>query len=116
MTKRVNTELARIRAASRAIKSTTQPETAVAKVQPALGGTLADARAIVARELEIMRKAQMDGAVMAPGDAKKLQALMSVLAATQTIEKSQAPDFEEMSDEDLDRELRRLQAGDKETP
>lgn len=108
MTKKVNTELARIRAAARTLRAPTEG-TAVATVQPAIAGTLADARAIVARELEFMRKAQDAGTAMELKDAKKLQALMSTLGSAQIIERAQTPDLEELSDEDLARELKALQ-------
>lgn len=112
MTRRINTELARTRAAARALRAP-DPSKAEATVQPAIVATLADAKEIVARELRIMKQAQAGGAPMALADAKKLQALVSALGQADNIERDQQPDMENLSDEELAAELARLHEGSK---
>lgn len=109
MTKKTNTELARVRAASKALRAGATE--AKADVLPALSGILADAQEIVARELQLMKQAQTGGLPMELRDAKKLQALMSSIAATQSIQKGMAPDTEGLSDAELEAELAKLGKG-----
>ena len=111
MTKKSNTELARIRAAAKALRTAQQPAAPQSDVMPALHGVIADARDIIARELRTMKTAQGGGLPMSLGDAKKLQALLSSLSATQTVEKGLTPDTENLTDEELAAELRKLGEG-----
>lgn len=108
MTKKTNTELARVRAAAKALRSLQDAPQHVT-VHPALLSTLADARSLVARELEMMKAVP---GMMKLADAKKLQALVSTLATTQTIEKAQSPDLEALTDEQLEAELKKLGSGE----
>lgn len=111
MTRRVNTELAKIRAAAKAVRQQQPPSSAeIARVQPAIAATLADVRTLVAQELRMMLDLQAKSKGMSLGDAKKLQALMSSLSQAESIEKSQEPDLADLSDEELDAELRMLQS------
>lgn len=110
MTKKTNTELARVRAAAKALRTGPTTE-AVATVQPALGAVLADANEIVARELQLMKQAQTQGLPMSLGEAKKLQALISSVSQAQNIAKAMVPDTENLSDAELEEELKKLGGG-----
>lgn len=102
MTKRTNTDLARVRAKSAELRQIS----AVALIQPPIVAMLSTAERIIARELDLIDRMQARGEAMTLGEAKKLQALMTSLHNAQTIDRERVrANVGTMSDEQLAAEL-----------